>query len=191
MIKNYIAMSALEEDAKPDDEIRLWMDFEGSYENDLNKDITVGISSINHNVSLTYLIDEISKAVIIDLTNQDPTVKHNNPDNFFYFITNIYNCKPLKDFQFIVTINGIGCIAFYGFLSHCNLITDAEIVSTTEYGPLDSFILDAPNLKELTVNIETSKIMLLSDQTPKDFKLITEGEEGYFYDPYFEYDPCS
>ena len=108
--------------------------------------------------------------VIIN-SNSELYINHNTVTNLdLPFITNL-----------IVT----------GWLPRCNLSTDAEIIQLSRHNMQYGLNLDAPNLKELTVNIETSKIMILSDQTPKDFKLITEGKEGYFYDPYYEYDPCS
>ena len=187
MLKNHIAMFPPEEIYKPNNQIRLCMWFDG----DIEKDINITIFSIDYEVSLTYLIDEINKVVTIDLKNRDLSVKFNNLDNLFNFIIDICSCKQLKGFQFVVTIMGITYIQIPGWLPNCNLTIDAEIIQILCYNMQYGLNLDAPNLKELTVNIETSKIMILSDQTPKDFKLITEGKEGYFYDPYFEYDPCS
>lgn len=65
-----------------------------------------------------------------------------------------------------------------GILPNLNLISDSEIIRLSQCAGQYGFTLDAPNLRELTVDINTVKTMILSPQTPKDIKIITIGKEG-------------
>lgn len=154
--------------------IRVWMGFAS----DKNKNINAIVFGINQDLSLMYSIDEVNKIITIELTNRDLNVKYNDPNNLLCFVINTDKFRQHKDFQFIVTIMGISHIKLFTYLPSYKLTTDAEvyteILSTVTSQRKNSFVLNAPNLKELTIDTEAFKIMVLSDQTPKDFKLTTK-----------------
>jgi hypothetical protein len=141
-------------------------------------------TTINHAMVLSYSIDDINKIVTIDITNDDLTNQFSNPNNTLHFCPQIHNSPRMKDMTFFMIVKGVANFELMGGLLNCNLTTDAQILTTSDNTLQYGFTLDAPNLRELTTNIETSKIMKLSDETPKDFKLTTVGKEGYLHDPY-------
>ena len=154
------------------------------------------IYSSNFLVGTNLKISEKEDTIFIKINaNDNEDIKHlesykSLQVKWFYLLFMLNYNFETTNLRFNFNVNYIPFLEISSSILLVSLITDAQIIKCSKWGQ-KSFFLDAPNLKELTVNIETSKIMLLSDQTPKDFKLITEGEEGYFYDPYFEYDPCS
>ena len=154
------------------------------------------IYSSNFLVGTNLKISEKEDTIFIKINaNDNEDIKHlesykSLQVKWFYLLFMLNYNFETTNLRFNFNVNYIPFLEISSSILLVSLITDAQIIKCSKWGQ-KSFFLDAPNLKELTVNIETSKIMVLSDQTPKDFKLITEGKEGYFYDPYFEYDPCS
>jgi hypothetical protein len=184
MYNTLITMEACEVLKESSNNDMFWLHFD----EDRKGNYWMYATTINHEITLSYSIDDINKIVTIKITNEDSTNPFNDSNNILHFSPQIHNSPRMRDMNFFMNVKGVANFELMGCLLNCNLTTDAQILSTSDNNVQYGFTLDAPNLRELTTNIETSKIMKLSDETPKDFKLTTVGKEGYLHDPYYEDD---
>ena len=145
------------------------------------------------NVSTSFDIKHQEKKISLYITNlsQNNDRFRNIEDEFELYI-NAYNAIELKDYTYVIKVSKLSNLSIVGWIPRVILKSDAQILNLGENTGQHGVELDAPNLKKLSMNIESYKTLILSPET-KSISIKTHGKEGYIEDPFdprsYDYDP--